>query len=781
MKSSKAKGKSSNRKKQAGKAGRRPISRTLIRLVYLLLLLMIVATAYLGYQLSQGTYGRIPGRDDLEEIRQAQATEVYTRYGTLMGRYYFENRNNIRFGQIPPHLIQALVATEDARFYEHHGIDTRSLLRVFFKTILMGDESSGGGSTISQQLAKNLFPRQGDGHIALIGSKIREMIIAWRLEGIYPKEQIIQMYLNTVPFGENTYGIKNASQLYFNKLPGQLTAQQGATLVGMLKGTSLYNPHRQPENARRRRNIVLSLMAQEGYLQPQQARQMMEKPLATDYSPIDHNNGLAPYLREHLRPRLEEWCSNHTRPDGKHYNLYTDGLRVYTTIDADLQRYANKAVQKHLPWLQEQLNREQENGGGTGRSELLRKIISRIPAYSASALDNPRAPVNREKKMEVFTWDGPRQVTMSPADSIRHCISLLQTGFVAMDPHNGNMLAWVGGIDHRFFKYDHVTSKRQVGSTFKPIVYASALQSGIGPCEYYPNDSIVYEQYDNWSPANADNKYGGHYSVEGALVNSVNTVSVQLLMESSIDSAIHLAAQMGLDGRFPRVPSLALGTVNASVLDMAEAYSAFASGGVPREARLLYKIENSEGEVLETFNAAPGQDHVLKTKTCELITMMLQGVVDRGTASSLKKNFRFGGDLAGKTGTTQKQADGWFVGYNPNLVVASWVGADYPAVHFNSLPYGQGASSALPIAGHFLHQLQQEHPGTSYLTRFKYSQVDTSHYRCSDYREKAPGFIDRIFKALEPKKDNKREKDNEGFFKKLLDKLKKLKEKDNQK
>ena len=761
------------------------ISTILTRIVYLLLALFLIGGIYIGHRIYQRAYGALPGTVTLQKIQHAQATEVYSRYGTLMGRYYLENRNSIRFDQIPDHIIQALVATEDARFYEHHGIDTRSLFRVFFKTVLLGDEGSGGGSTITQQLAKNLYPRKGEGHIALIGTKIREMIIAWRLEEIYPKEQLIQMYLNTVPFGENTYGIKNASQLYFSRLPGKLPPEQGATLVGMLKGTSLYNPCKNPGQARSRRNTVLSQMAKYGFIQPGEAEKLKDTPLNTEYNPIDHNNGLAPYLREHLRPRLERWCKNHKKEDGGSYNLYTDGLKVYTTIDADLQRYADIAVEKHMPWLQKQLDREQRNNNGHEAEALAGRILKGIPAYSDASLDEPDSRVHQEKNMEIFTWDGPKKVKMSPLDSVKHHISLLQAGFLALDPHTGNVLAWVGGIDHRFFKYDHVTSKRQVGSTFKPIVYANALKQGIDPCDYYPNDSIVYKEYSDWSPANADHKYGGLYSVEGALVNSVNTVSVQLLMEGGIDSTIHLAGQLGIEGKFPRVPSLALGTMNASVLNMAEAYSTFAANGAPRSTKLVHKIEDQEGQVLEKFDDDSEERPVLSRRICEQITMMLQGVVSRGTATSLRKNFRFQGDFAGKTGTTQDQADGWFIGYNPNLVLAGWVGAEYPSIHFRDLSYGQGAATALPIAGHFLHQLHSEHPGTSYLSRFRYHSIDTAAYNCSDSREEPTGILEKIFDLFGKKKEKEKiqkgkdtSKNNEGFFRRLIDKLKKNKDPD---
>ncbi len=741
------------------------------RFLYVVVLVIICFGAFIGYNMFQGQYGEYPAKQTLKEIDQAQATEVYTRYGTLMGRYYFENRNSINFERIPPKIIQALITTEDARFYEHHGIDTRSIFRVLFRTILLGDESSGGGSTLTQQLAKNLYPRKGNSHIALIGTKLREMIIAWKLEDLYSKKQLIQMYLNTVPFGENTFGIKNASQLYFNKLPAELSLEQACTLVGMLKGTTSYNPRKHPGRSKSRRNVVISQMAKYGYLDNEKSQKLIKKPLELDYHPIDHNNGLAPYLREYLRTRLKEWCKKHKKPNGEPYNLYTDGLRVYTTIDGDLQEYAEKAIDTHMPGLQKVFEKQVNINGDQKYQELAKEIISGIPAYQDVSLDGSQSPVRQKKPMKIFTWDGPKAEEMSPLDSVKHYLSMLNAGFLAMDPHNGYILAWVGGIDHRFFKYDHVTSERQIGSTFKPFVYANALKNGAKPCKYYPNDSLVYEDYKNWSPNNASRKYGGVYSLQGALVNSVNTISVQVLMEGGIDSTISLAKDMGINTHFPKVPSLALGTMNASVLDMTEAYSGFANQGKPLQGKALLRIENSAGRVLESFKSENNPQRVLDEKVTEQVTMMLQHVVERGTASSLSKNFRFSGNVAGKTGTTQDHADGWFVGYTPNIVFASWVGAEYPAVHFNDLAYGQGAATALPIAGYFLDQLYKHHPNTKYLADFNYSMIDTSAYDCRDYRDEAPGFFERLLDALKKDREKRRKEKKKNFIEKLINKL----------
>ncbi|MGC9343710.1 MAG: transglycosylase domain-containing protein, partial [Bacteroidales bacterium] len=705
------------------------------KVLIIVFILFSALVAYTGFNIYQGKYGDLPEKNTLNNINQKLATEIYTRDGQLMGRYFFENRNSIHFENIPTDLIHALIATEDVRFFEHKGIDIKSVFRVIFRTILQDDESSGGGSTLTQQLAKNLYPRKGNGNIALTGSKIREMIIAKRLEDLYTKDQLLQMYLNTVPFGEFTFGIKNASQLYFSKLPSELSLDQSCALIGMLKGTTYYNPHKYPERAKQRRNVVLSQMEKYTYLDRETAQKLMDMPLGVNYNPIGHNNGLAPYLREYLRPMLQKWCESHKKPNGEPYNLYTDGLKIYTTIDGDLQNYAEKAVGKHMPGLQELLDGQISKNEIQDYQSIARKILSGIPAYKNESFWNRESSMYRKKSMEIFTWEGSKIAEISPFDSVMYYLTLLNTGFMAMDPQNGEILAWVGGNDHRFFKYDHVTSRRQVGSTFKPFVYACALNNGLNPCDYFPNDSIVFEDYNYWTPYNANLKYGGIYSLREALVNSVNTISVQVMMESGIKPTIQLAKDMGLESDFPEVPSISLGTVTASVKEMAEAYSGFAGNGKPVKGNALLRIENSNGEVLESFDIKSTSRRALDEEIAEQITMILQEVVERGTARSLSRNFRFRGDVAGKTGTTQDQADGWFVGYTPNLVFASWVGAEYPAVHFDNLRYGQGAATALPVAGYFLDELYENDPGSRYFGDFRYYSINPTEYSCTGYIE----------------------------------------------
>lgn len=716
---------------------RRVLANLLADRKYVWVSLIVVTIGLIGlfsHSIISGRYGDLPSSYSLKHINQAFASEIYTRDGVLMGRYFLENRSSIRNEQVPIEMIHALIAAEDIRYFGHNGIDFVSLFRVFFRSILMGDQSSGGGSTITQQLAKNLYPRRKDGVIALVGSKIREMIIAHRLEDLYSKEQLLIMYLNTVPFGENTFGIKNAAQLYFNRLPTELSTEQSITLVGMLKGTSTYNPNSHPDKALKRRNVVIGQMLKYGFVNEAEKDNLMNKPLEIDYNPIDHNHGIAPYLREYLRPRLEQWCKNHFKQNGDPYNLYTDGLKFYTTIDSRLQKYAEEAVAKHMPAVQKLFDQQASISDQQQYRTTLRKILNGIQTYQDESIWDHESLLYQQKPTSIFTWDGTEIREMSPVDSVKHYLSLLNAGFMAMDPHSGAVLAWVGGIDHQFFKYDHVTSKRQVGSTFKPIVYANALRNGLEPCHYFLNEKTTYKDFQNWTPKNANYEYGGVYSLQNALVNSVNTVSVQVLLKSGIESTIQLAKKMGITSEIPSGPSLGLGTVSASVMEMAEVYSGFANGGKRVKGSVLLRVEDTQGNVLERLkNDGRRAESSIDRKSAELVTMMLREVVDKGTARSLSTNYLFSGDVAGKTGTTQRQSDGWFVGYTPNLVFASWVGAEYPFVHFGNLRNGQGASTAMPIIGNFLEGIYIENPDSRYFGKFKYSRINSSEYDCVGY------------------------------------------------
>lgn len=670
------------------------------------LLGLLFTTIYLGF------WGRMPNYHTLKEISNATASEIYTENGVLMGRIYTENRTEVAFKNISSHTIEALIATEDARFYQHQGVDQRSLLRVLFKTLLLGDRNSGGGSTLSQQLAKNLYPRRNYGPLSMPVNKIQEALIASRLEKIYTKKEILQLYLNTVPFGEQVFGIESASHRYFSVGANRLSTEQAALLVGMLKAPSYYNPRLHPKRAITRRNVVLNQMVKNNVLSIHQAQKLKKRPLNLKYQRNTANNGLAPYLRERIRLQAQQWLKSHPKEDGTIYNLYTDGLSITTTINSHIQQYAQKAMNSHMATLQNTFYSHWGKKTPWRKSEnvieIAMKRSHRYKKCEASGISKKQILKIFKKpvKMKIFTWKGDKEVTMSPLDSIIHYQKILRSGFMAMDPKSGKILAWIGGINFKHFKYDHVMAKRQVGSIFKPIVYAAALENGASPLRYYTNEKKEYTQYDNWSPRNADNNYTGSYSMEGALAESVNTVAVDVLLETGLQSVTAQAQEMGIDSHLPQVPSLALGTANISLFEMIQTYSCLANQGKHVTPYYLVNIKDRNGHIIHDFVKDREKPRlVMDPENARILTHMLQAVVDNGTARSLRRVYGLTNDLAGKTGTTQSQADGWFIGYTPNLVAGAWVGAEDIRVHFRTLTYGQGAYMALPIFGKFMHMV----------------------------------------------------------------------------
>ncbi|MEZ5043633.1 MAG: transglycosylase domain-containing protein [Saprospiraceae bacterium] len=666
-----------------------------------------------------GGFGPIPNPADLKDIKNNLATEVYAADSSLLGRYYFENRSYIPYHQISPPFIHALVATEDARFFHHNGVDLRSSVRVLIKSILIGDRSSGGGSTISQQLAKNLYPRENFGGAipTLIINKLKEIIIARRLEKCYSKAEIMELYLNTVPFSDNTYGIKVAAHQFFKVLPSQLDESQSAVLVAMLKATSSYHPINFPERSRERRNLVLRQMARFGYLGKKDLDSLQNSPLNLHYSPLNNNEGPATYFREHLRLVLKDLLQTIRKPNGSAYNLYTDGLKIYTSIDARLQQYAEKAVKDHLIELQQSFydhlgeSTPWENDTtllmAIWRSDRYRTLLSK--GQDSLHIDSVfRHPI----KMTVFDWErGEQQLKMSPLDSIKYYLSLLNAGFLAIDPHLGQVKAWVGGINHKYFQYDNVKARRQVGSTFKPIVYAAALQHGIHPCWHIPNTKRTYWRHQAWRPKNSDDTYGGWYSMEGGLINSMNTISVNLTMRARPSNVAQLAENMGISDKVPRYPAIALGAVDASLWDMLKVYGTLANRGLSPELSYIKRIETQQGEVLMDFETAIDTcewRQSLSMDEADLINQMLQAAVDKGTARRLRYRYQFTNQLAGKTGTSQNHSDGWFIGYTPKLVAGVWVGAQSPNVRFRDLRLGQGANTALPVFANFLTKINED-------------------------------------------------------------------------
>ena len=681
----------------------------LVLFVGWILVVSLVASVYFE------AFEKLPQSEDLQQIDNAQASEIYAEGQVLIGKYYIENRTSLNLENISPNVVNALVATEDARFYKHGGVDYIGLVRVAIKTILLQKESSGGGSTISQQLVKNLYPRQRHGVLTLPVGKIKEMIVARRIEAMYSKDKILEMYLNTVPFGGNVFGIEAAAKRFFKKTAKELDTHEAALLIGMLKATTYYNPRLHADRAKKRRDVVLNQMAKYEYISKEEAEKYKALPVKLNYTRENHNEGLATYFREHLRLELVEWCKNHLTPDGRRYNLYTDGLKIHTTLNATMQELAEEAVTEQMTDLQnlfeEHWDGEMPWGDATDYVDAAVRHSDRYENLQAKGLSREEILKTFEepRKMSIFHWEGNRDTTLTPLDSVKYYIRFLHAGFLAMEAKTGKIKAWVGGINHRYFKYDHITSKRQVGSTFKPIVYANALESGIPACEYIDNYQRTYElEPENWSPGNADEEYGGMYSLTGGLVNSINTVSAELIMQSGVDSVANLARAMGVKSEIPAVPSLALGVADLSLKEMVEVYGTFANLGKHIEPVYIECIEDRNGNLIASFedSIAPADTLVFSEATAYQMQKMLQEVTrGRGTAVRLRYKYELGTDLAGKTGTTQDQTDGWFMGFTPDLVAGAWVGGADRRVRFRKLSLGQGASTALPIFGKFFQKV----------------------------------------------------------------------------
>ncbi len=711
----------------------------------------------------------MPSGEELKKRRNDTASEVYSADSVLLGRYFLYDRTNIAYRDIDTTVVAALVATEDARFYQHHGVDSRSLARVLIKSILLQKESSGGGSTITQQLIKNLYPRRSRFILTMPINKVREMILARRLESVYSKSEIIELYLNTVSFGGTIFGVERAARHFFARPASKLQPEQAAMLVGMLKATTSYNPRNHPERATQRRNVVLSQMEKYGYLPPEKAETLKKKALVTKQGKMperEKEENLAPYFREQLRVELAEWCANQSKRGGGSYNLYTDGLKIYTTIDAKIQREAERSVARRMAALQKQFDAHWRGRNPWGNDQtILENAMRRSPRYqrmkAAGASEEAiRKAFQKRSSMRLYTWGGTTRRTMSPIDSLAYYAKFLNTGLVSMEPETGFVRAWVGGINHNLFKYDHVTSKRQVGSTFKPILYAAALQKGIQPCKYLENKLTTYEQYENWAPQNADNRYGGRYSLEGALSNSVNTVSAQLIMRVGIPTTIRMARDLGIESDLPSVPSLALGTADISLLEMVGAYTAFANEGRISEPVYVTEIVDAGGRVLRK-NESQRHKLILARDNAAAMLHMMQAVVDEGSGARLRSTFGLKVDIAGKTGTTQNQSDGWFIGITPGLITGVWVGGESPLVRFRSLSLGQGSRTALPIWGDFISRLVKAKYFADKEGFPPLSERLQNRLNCAPYLEDEPTFFDKVKEALPfdfPTKEERQER-----------------------
>jgi len=647
---------------------------------------------------SIGAFGILQSKKELQNYKNAVASVVLSENGELIGKIFTENRTNITYDQLPKHLVNALIATEDARYFKHKGIDSRSLVRVFFKTILFRNKNSGGGSTITEQLAKNMFGRKNRGPFALLINKTKEALLARRLEKVFTKEEIIALYLNTVPFGENVYGIDAASRRYFNKTTGKLKIEESAVLIGILKANNLYNPRLYPKNARNRRNIVLGQMKKYGYLKPSEADSLSKLPIVLDYLNLE-SEGPADYFLYQVKNEVNTILEEVFASTGKKWNVEEDGLIITTTLNLPLQKLANQSFHDHLSAMQKKMDTQYETTSG-------RKFIARLTENELKKT-NLAEKAHEVKPRLIFNWQGTSMDSVSVIDSMKSSLMMLHAGLLAMNPVSGEIKAWVGGIDFKTHPYDQVLARRQTGSTFKPILYAEALEEGIKPCNYLDNDSIVVSGLVDWSPRNFDHTVGGKYSLTGALVHSMNIPTFNLFLRVDFNRLDSLWKRLGFSFPLVNNPSMALGTAEASVAELAVAYAAFSNGGYRVTPQKLISIKSADGQVIwqNKFNAP--KLRVLSSRTIMLISAILQKAVREGTGSPLASVYGVTIPMAGKTGTSQDYGDAWFAAYNPKLVIVSRVGASLTSVHFRSGSNGSGSALALPLVGLTLKNVQR--------------------------------------------------------------------------
>ncbi len=671
----------------------------------------------------------IPSFEMLENPNSIQVSEVISDDGEVIGYIGIENRSDVTYDHLSPNLIHALIATEDARFYDHSGIDLRSLGRVFFKTILGRKESSGGGSTVTQQLAKNLFKMRdlNRGH-GLVATKFSEWVTAVKLEHTYSKQEILTMYFNTVDFGSNAFGIKTAAKTFFDKIPDSLDVDEAAILVGLLKAPTTYSPVLHPDRCKERRDVVLSQMNRYGYLSDDDLEKYKAKPIdMSRYTPQSHNEGLAPYLREYVRNYMKDWCKHHRKSNGEYYDVHRDGLRIYTSIDSRMQRYAEEAVKEHFSKeIQPAFERELKNRKGNPFCNLSKDQENRFLDMAMRNSDRYRmlkaegmsekeirADFDKKVKMKVFSWKGPKDTLMSPRDSLIYCKKFLNAGLMSVEPGTGYVRAYVGGINYRFFKYDNVRTHRQVGSTFKPFVYTMALQDlGMYPCTEVPNSEVCFQVYNqpDWCPKNSSHaREGEMVTLKWALANSINWVSAYLMKQGSPEQVISIARKMGVTSPIDPVPAICVGTPEITVYEMAAAMATFANKGEYVEPIIVTRIEDNKGRVLESFT--PQRNEALSEVTAYMMIELMKGVVHSGTGARLNYKYhlnQYSTAIAGKTGTTQNNSDCWFVGITPKLATAIWTGGELRSIHFRNMTYGQGAAQALPIFGLYMEKIYKD-------------------------------------------------------------------------
>ncbi len=697
-----------------------------IILAAVLFQIIMVTSIYLG------VWGKIPSTKALKQITNPETTTIYSGNNKVIGYFYTENRSNIDSSQINENIKNALIATEDVRFLEHSGIDYRSLGRVLFKTILMSKKSSGGGSTITQQLAKNVFGRKKRFFLLAPINKVREMIIAKRLEKVYSKDEILLLYLNTVSFGERLFGLEKASLRFFNKKPEKLDLDEAATLIGILKATSYYNPRNNPQNSLRRRNVVLSQMVKYGYLEEAEFDKIKDVPTKLNYTLPKVESTFAAFYKDYLRKEFETWAEDNPKDDGETWNLDEDGLTIYTTIHSSVQTSAEKAVDGHMKRLQESFATNWDAVGG--KEKYIEKLIKNQSLAKQMDIDGipfDSIQVIYNKKSEKKLWNGFEIVTgdFSLIDSIIFELTTLQTGLMVMHTQTGKIMGYVGGKDYGYSQYDQLSIPKQAGSLFKPITYLAGLESGLDPCDFFDNELRSYSDYEGWSPKNADGVYGGSYSLYGALANSVNTVSVQVIFKAGISRVVKLAERMGITAPLKAVPSLVLGTSEVKPIEMITAFAAIANKGKVVKPYSIQKILDHEGNVIYEAKVEYAETYIANPENIDKLQRMMTYTNTIGTGSRIQ-GYNIPYNLIGKTGTTQNNADGWYIASSPELVCGAWVGTMNPSINFKYTSLGSGSNTALPMVGRVFGDLSMW--GTSMLTNFTF---DTPDFDCNTYSE----------------------------------------------
>ncbi|NWJ50515.1 MAG: transglycosylase domain-containing protein [Bacteroidetes bacterium] len=710
-----------------------------------------------------GVFGPLPGKTELSAISNEEASLVYSADNKLIGQYFAQNRTNIRLEDVPEHLKNALIATEDKRFFSHKGYDIRSSFRVLVKSILLHNSSGGGGSTLTQQLAKYLYGRNNFGFLSLPVNKIREIIIAARLENIYTKDELLLLYLNSVPFGDNVYGVEAAAHRYFNKRTNELKIEESAVLIGLLKANTYFNPRLNPENSLARRNMVLSLMEKEHYLTSQLASSLRKLPLGLNYENLNKKTP-AGYFVFQVRKKTLELLEGIKAKTGRDYNLEKDGLKIYTTLNMQVQDMATEAIANQLTAMQPSLDKELETHNFKKQWYLKQKQLYR---------SNDEAM--QKRKVELFDFGGFQTKNITRFDSLWHYYKMLNAAVLITNPKNGDVISWVGGNNFKILPFDMILSHRQIASAFKPFLYATALESGFSPCTYLDNSEKKYPGYEDWEPQNYNNSSTPNSTVAlwYALANSMNLPTVDLYFKVGRDKLVNTCKRLD----FPRItnnaPSIALGTLDLSLSEIVRAYGAFANQGQMNELVMIKKITDSKGNILYKREAVE-PDGVFTTETCKTITAILKEAINHGTGANIRNQYGIKANLAGKTGTAQNYSNAWFIAYTPDLVLGTWVGGSTPDVHFYS-GKGSGSSLALPIVAKILGKIENDTElSNTYLTEFADTGEESTFLGCAPYHEIGiTGFFNRLFKRIDKNdkadRNSDHKKSKSSFFKRLFE------------